>query len=70
LHFDPFLQFHEAEEGSDGKHQAIVTLLLPVARGICPHWETGNRREAGAALAHIAASGKEPAMLHSLFHAN
>ena len=47
------------EEGSEEKRQAIEYLLHPLARGLGTNWETGNRREAGAALAHISGSGKE-----------
>jgi hypothetical protein len=45
-------------EGEE-KGEAVLSLLFPLARGLGTNWETGNRREAGAALAHIAGSGKE-----------
>ena len=38
--------------------ETIDTLLLPLGRGLATNWQNGNRREAGAALAHITGSGK------------
>ena len=33
--------------------------MFPIARGLTANWKVGNRREAGAALAHIVGSGSE-----------
>ena len=40
-------------------------LLLPIARGLCVNWETGNRREAGETLSHITGSGPEASAIVS-----
>lgn len=34
-------------------------VLLPAARALAPNWLSGNRREAGAVLAHVTGSGLE-----------
>ena len=44
-------------ETSGEENSGAEELLLPIARGLTSNWETCNRREAGAALAHIVGSG-------------
>lgn len=41
----------------------VESLLLPLARGLAANWKLGNRREAGAGLAHITGSGQEASRL-------
>ena len=45
------------------KQDAVCNILLPIARALCTNWETGSRKEAGAALLHISGSGKEASEL-------
>ena len=45
------------------KHDAVCSLLLPIARALGTNWETGSRKEAGSALLHISGSGKEASEL-------
>lgn len=44
-------------EKDEEKSPVAEELLLPLARGLTANWLTCNRREAGAALAHIVGSG-------------
>ena len=47
-------------EGKEGADPWIARkFLMPIPRGLCANWATGNRREAGMALAHITNSGSE-----------
>ena len=45
------------------KQDAVYSILLPIARALGTNWETGSRKEAGAALLHISGSGKDASEL-------
>jgi hypothetical protein len=53
------------EKAEKGSMAAVESLLLPLARGLSANWKLGNRREAGAGLAHITGSGEEASQLVS-----
>lgn len=51
------LREQEGKDEEDLDQWTARKLLLPIARGLCVNWETGNRREAGETLSHITGSG-------------
>jgi len=53
-------------EGLENENKGVISeLLLPLSRSLATNWSSGNRREAGVALAHITGSGQGAASVVS-----
>jgi len=52
-------------KGEGESREVVNQLLLPLVRSLATNWESGNRREAGVALAHITGSGSTAGALIS-----
>jgi hypothetical protein len=59
------MKLRNGEAVNEGDPWLARKYLMPMARGLCANWASGNRREAGSALSHITNSGAESSSLIS-----